>query len=276
MSHHTKTLDGNYRGIAPISTIPRNEKIEVRRGNQPDYLECFSIYGERGRHAAFTPADGIVDLAPFDLTRLTTAETMDVVSTDGNDDAVGTGARTVFIKGVNGDYNEVTEYVQLDGLTPVTTSESYLVIHQAIVLSCGSNGSNIGTINITASTAATTQAQIYPGIGITEQAWYLVPQDRALYIIGSNYYADRDPGGDTAVTFTLGTHSNVLEGSGLPEGETYVEGFRTIVDSGSSGAVEKSDIIARFGPKTFIINTVETQNNDTVARASYLCYLCKS
>lgn len=95
---------------------------------------------------------------------LSTAETMNIVSTDTNDDGdpAGTGAQTLTIYGLDNNWMEINETVTLNGTTNVTTTNSYLRVFRMIVNSAGATGSNVGTITATASSAASVHAQINP------------------------------------------------------------------------------------------------------------------
>jgi hypothetical protein len=76
------------------------------------------------------------------------ATTMTVSSSDVNDTSAGTGARTVLISGLDGSYNEISETITMNGQTPVTTSNSYLRVNRALVLTAGSGGVNAGIIYV--------------------------------------------------------------------------------------------------------------------------------
>ena len=69
-----------------------------------------------------------------------------VTSTNINDTATGTGARTIYIEGLDGDYNEVTEIVTMNGQTTVLTTQLFLKINRATVVSAGSAKSALGDI----------------------------------------------------------------------------------------------------------------------------------
>ena len=60
-----------------------------------------------------------------------TALQMKVSSDNANDTAAGTGARTVYVKGLNADHDVISEIVSLNGQTAVLTTNSYLHINQA-------------------------------------------------------------------------------------------------------------------------------------------------
>ena len=99
------------------------------------------------------PSSGIYDISDcaqnFDYT-VTTATTLSVVSTSVNDTSAGTGIRTISIMGLDQNYNEISEVLTLNGLTPVITVNSYLRINNVVNLSHGSLLSADGDITGTA------------------------------------------------------------------------------------------------------------------------------
>lgn len=117
----------------------------------------------------------------------TEARVHDVVSSSANDDAAGTGARTVVVIGLNGSYAVTTETVTMDGTTPVATSNSYVIIYRMYVATAGSGGGNDGNITATAQTDATVTAQITTGYNQTLMAVYQVPTGYTGYL--RRYYA---------------------------------------------------------------------------------------
>jgi len=70
----------------------------------------------------------------------TVAAVMKISSSSTDDDAAGTGARTVLVDGLNANYERVTEIVSLDGQTQVDTTNSYIRVNKMIVLTAGSGG----------------------------------------------------------------------------------------------------------------------------------------
>lgn len=111
---------------------------------------------------------------------LSTAETMNIVSTSTDDDGapVGTGARTLSIYGLDNDWNEINETVTLNGTTDVETTNSYLRVFRMIVNTAGSTGSNVGTITATASSAASVHAQINPTDNQTLKINFAIPANK--------------------------------------------------------------------------------------------------
>jgi hypothetical protein len=120
------------------------------------------------------------------------ATTMTVSSSNTNDTSAGTGARTVLISGLDGDYDEISETITLNGQTAVTTTNSFLRVNRAIVLTAGSGGANAGIIYVGTGTVTTgVPANIYTtingdGTNQTLQAFWTVPANYTAYIHQTN------------------------------------------------------------------------------------------
>ena len=112
---------------------------------------------------------------------------MKVSSSSTDDAALGTGARTVFIYGLDANYNEITEVVTLNGQTEVLTVNSYLRVSRAYVVTAGSGETAAGTIYVgtgvvTAGVPATVYAVITLGENQTTMAVWTVPAKHTLYV----------------------------------------------------------------------------------------------
>ena len=120
------------------------------------------------------------------------ATTMTVSSSNTNDTSAGTGARTVLISGLDGDYNEISETITLNGQTAVTTTNSFLRVNRGIVLTAGSGGANAGIIYVGTGTVTTgVPANIYTtingdGTNQSLQAFWTVPANYNAYIYQTN------------------------------------------------------------------------------------------
>ena len=140
----------------------------------------------------------------------TVASVLKVSSSDANDTSAGTGARTVFIKGLDGDYNEVSETVTLNGQTAVNTTNSYLYVNHFYVATVGSGGSNAGNINagtgvVTAGVPAVLYDIIAIGYNNRTTAHYCVPAGYTGYMMQGVFSAGQ-ASGTTAVTGFLKQH----------------------------------------------------------------------
>lgn len=103
-------------------------------------------------------------------TILTSASTLDVVSDSANDtNSSGTGARSILIDGIDATWTRQQATVTLSGATPVTTSNSWLGVNRAYVITSGTSDSNEGNISITATTGGSLQAYLPAGGGVTQQ-----------------------------------------------------------------------------------------------------------
>lgn len=111
---------------------------------------------------------------------LSSAETMNIASTSGDDDGnpEGTGAHTLTIFGLDDDWLPIQETITLNGMSNVLTSNSYLRVFRMVVNSAGATGSNVGTITATASTAASVHAQINPTDNQTLKINFSIPANR--------------------------------------------------------------------------------------------------
>jgi hypothetical protein len=142
----------------------------------------------------------------------TVASVLKISSTSNNDDGapVGTGALTVYIEGVNGDFNVVSETVTLNGQTAVNTTNSYLYVNQFYVASVGSGGANAGIIyagtgDVTTGVPAVIYDLIAAGYNNRTTGHYCVPAGFTGYMVEGLFSAGQ-ANGSTAVTGFLKQH----------------------------------------------------------------------
>jgi len=115
------------------------------------------------------------------LTPMTSAETLDIVSSSTADDAGSTGLTNIRLVGVGPGRVYQTEDVELDGTTTVTTSNTWLGINRIAPIGAGTGLVNAGNITIDSTTSATVQAYIPAGLGVTQQAFFFVPAERQFF-----------------------------------------------------------------------------------------------
>ena len=128
-----------------------------------------------------------ISVASSNFTYPTTAAVASLVSTSTEDDedkgggVEGTGAHRVEIQGLDEDYNLVTETLITNGTTARTSTNTFLRIFRARVLTAGSTGGLVGTISI--SVGGNTLATIDPvHDNQTLQAAYTVPAGHTAYV----------------------------------------------------------------------------------------------
>lgn len=131
---------------------------------------------------------------------LDTPSIMKVSSTSANDTSAGTGARSIFILGINSTGGEVSETVTLNGQTGVNTTHTYTEIQYCQVLSAGSTDHNIGNISIgTGTITSGIPANIFGHILATENAslmgHFTIPAGYTGYLISGSISSGTEGGG---------------------------------------------------------------------------------
>jgi hypothetical protein len=148
------------------------------------------------------PENGII---PF----TSSAIQMKISSASANDTANGTGARTIYISGLDGSHNEISEVVTMNGQTAVLTTKYFLHINQAYVLTAGSlNGAAaniyIGDGVVTAGVPATVYDLIAYDYNTRITGSYTVPAGYTAYLAQGLFSAGQ-PSGSNQVTGRLVT-----------------------------------------------------------------------
>lgn len=153
------------------------EAINIARGSvaQTSHINKFGY-----NTAVGTSFETVTDLGG-DQYYSTSAGIVSIVSDDANDDDGDTGARTVEIEGLDGNYNELVETVTLNGTGAVTTTASFYRVFRMRVLTAGTSGTNEGVI--TASIGGNNIARISAANGgQTLMAVYTVPAGKTAYL----------------------------------------------------------------------------------------------
>jgi len=127
------------------------------------------------------------------LSYLASEETMDIVSTDAAD----SDPLAIFISGVDGNYNIVSEVIVLDGLTPVTTTQAFFRVN--FMFLSGEGSTNAGFITATASTASTVQCAMLINTGISQHGFFTVPAGKIGNIFQVEINAAKISGGGSPV-----------------------------------------------------------------------------
>lgn len=127
----------------------------------------------------------------------TAAGATTLVSSSANDAAEGTGARTVTVTGLDGDYNEVISTVTLNGTTPVSFPTNLLRVNRLEVVSAGSVRRNAGDVTI--SINGTTVSSIPTGTGVSQTAIFTVPNNYMKAYLVELFINIQRGGGQSAV-----------------------------------------------------------------------------
>lgn len=204
--------------IASISRYGNTEPFEIQVArNQIAWHRAVTVFGYNGdidtSPETVWPEGGI-------LTSPSSAINMTVSSSSADDTSAGTGARTIYLSGLDENHNEVSEIVTLNGQSAVTTANLYLHINEAYVTSSGSLYSAAGSIYIgTGSLTAGVPATIYDIIAYDYNkrvtGSYTVPAGYTGYLV-QGLFSSGQAGGSNAVTgrlMTRGTNNIRLTAS---------------------------------------------------------------
>lgn len=127
---------------------------------------------------------------------MSSADYLQVLSSSANDTSAGTGARTVEIEGLDSNWDVQTETVSMNGTTVVTTTNQFLRIFRAIVVTGGTSLRNEGDITIRDQSTSTTRALITNGptssFGQTLMAVYTIPAGKTGYVVNINFSSAKD------------------------------------------------------------------------------------
>lgn len=197
--------------MRPITVMSlSNYMIEVNRGNisGQDLVHKFGYNGEVGT------VEEDIWITGGNLSFQTSASQYDVTSASANDASAGSGARTLFILGLDGNFKEESETITLDGINTVTTVKSYIRLIRAYVETVGTYGTNnAGNITIRVTGGGDIQATIAANRGQTQKTHYTVPSGKTGYILRASITVEsnkpstiilyrREDANDVTVPFT--------------------------------------------------------------------------
>lgn len=137
------------------------------------------------------------------LAHPSSAITLKVSSTNANDTASGSGARTVRIDGLDTNFDEISETVSLNGQTAVLTTQLFRRVNYATVLTAGASASAegdiyIGTGVVTTGVPATVYQIIKQSNNNTVTGHFTIPAGYTGYVMQGLFSAGQ-PGGSAQV-----------------------------------------------------------------------------
>jgi len=224
----------------------------------------------RGHNPSQSAASGFVHVSEFgDLTYLSSAETMNIVSDDTDDSSAGTGARTGVIFGVDNDGVAIQENFTMNGTTNVLTTLAFLRVNTLVILTAGSSTWNEGAITATSSSAATVQQKIGATDSISKSSHYTVPAGKTAHVMRLEFNCSKNAGGTAPV---VEFHAYARPGGSV---RAFIQFFDKKLDAGvdisldvdlpfptsDTQLTEKSD---------FFINSDTDQNSTEISTRMYL------
>jgi len=124
--------------------------------------------------------------------------TLEAISGSANDDASGTGARTIVLHGLDGNWDEIDEEIIMNG-TSVTasTTQTFIRINEAHVTGCGTySDANDGIITIRTSGGGATHLTIHVdeglGTGESQAARFSVPRGKKALVHGIHLWTNNN------------------------------------------------------------------------------------
>lgn len=159
--------------------VERDYRVEVAGGKITN-ARLVVVRGNVINVAAATPMLAWELQTPY--TFQTAAVALELVSSSVNDTAAGTGARSVIVTTLDGNYVEVNTTITPNGTTPVAIPGTHLHHNQSIVVVSGSANTNVGNITIRTVSGAVAQGYVAAGIGLSRQALYTVPAGKLFGI----------------------------------------------------------------------------------------------
>jgi hypothetical protein len=130
---------------------------------------------------------------------LSSAEQLKISSSAATDTALGTGTRTVTLYGLDANWNEINETITLNGVTPVTTVNSYLRVFRLITATSGTNYTNDGNLTVTNNAGTVTLIYVPAGDGQTLMAVWTVPAGKVAYVTQVTTSSDTNKGARTSL-----------------------------------------------------------------------------
>lgn len=196
---------------------------------------------------------------------LTSASTLSFVSTSTADiTSSGTGAQSIIVYGIDANRLSQTEVIQLNGVTPVVTTSTWLGINRLSIYLSGSGGVNAGKITATAVTGSTVQGEIPVGGGSSQQAIFFSQSDHQVLLDWLLINITRLSGGGVQPTVTI-----KMWVKSFVSGSKY-EVFRYVMDTAVENNVELMPTQPfPIGEKSVVWIEATTDTNNTIVSARF-------
>lgn len=179
---------GKFQVGLTANKVHEDWRLQVARGDITG-VEHVNIFG-RNEDADLSSAPEDVWGPGGDVNFPASAAQLNVASSSANDTAAGTGARSLFIRGLNANWDTVEEVVDLNGQTIVQTANAYIRVNRISVRSVGSGGVAAGNVSIFSGAATSgvpdDASQIWRQIpanrNVCQCAFYSVPRNHEAFI----------------------------------------------------------------------------------------------
>ena len=189
---------GAVRSITQIGTVEPFD-LQVARGQITGH-QTLSLFGYQ---AAIANTKIPVWENATVYTYITSASTLTLVSSSASDDTLA----SVLISGLDSSFNIISETLNLNGTTGVTTAKSYFRVNSLLMVSPGtSQTTNAGVITLKQSSNIV--AQINTGIGKSQMSIYTVPAGYSFYLDLAEVNTSNSYTSSNIVTYSVQTINN--------------------------------------------------------------------
>lgn len=182
----------------------------------------------RGRNAAISNSAETIWAAGGTYAQLSTAAALEAVSSSANDASAGTGARTITVELIDGNYAKSTVTVTLNGTTPVAITGTFISVNSVRVATAGSGGTNAGTIDIRTVSGSTVKSSISTGatLGLGQAADFIYTVPASTYgVLSSIDFSATGVTGDLTVYLNTIDSSGITRNEGAGKSSLYVTAF---------------------------------------------------
>ena len=175
--------------FAAYNPLDKDFLIEVDKGTVPGH----SLVQKFGFNDSIGSTLGPITTTG-DYPTPTTAQSLEILSSDADDNASGLGGRSVTIEGLGADWTEQSETVSLNGTTPVALSNTFTRVYRMQLATSGVYSevgalTHQGTITLRISGGGDTWAEIAldtvtgAPMGQSEIGVYTIPAGKTGYLI---------------------------------------------------------------------------------------------
>jgi len=161
--------------VNSITRQARNEPFDLQVSRNQIYgHQTLSLFG-------YQSAVGNTKIPVWEnattYTYITSASTLTLASSSASDDTLA----NILINGLDANFKPISETLTLNGVTGVTTINSYFRVNSLLMVSPGTGQTtNVGTITLKQSSNIV--AQINSGIGKSQSTVYTVPAGYSFYL----------------------------------------------------------------------------------------------
>lgn len=230
-----------------------DEGADIQRSRLSNYVYKFGYNGDVNTTEETVWDEGGKYAYPASASLLT------VSSNSPTDSAGASGAHTVQIYGLDGNFDSASETVSLDGLSGAPTTNSYIRLNRMIVRSAGGNGENAGHIRagsgaLTSGAPSVVLARISQTENQTLMCVWTIPNGKRAYVnrVGASSFGNQN----AFLTVRLVVR---------PEGEVFQVKDKFTVTRGGNVFDHRTPV--KYGPRTDIEVRAASSSGDLDASA---------